>query len=179
MKIGILSDTHGYLHPHIFQFFEGCAEIWHAGDIGHSDLLDELSLIAPTRAVWGNMDDWDTRSHTSEKLIFTCEEHKVGMMHIAEKRFYARHEGELIPRIGGLSYTEEAQQLILQEHPTLFIGGHSHLLKVIYDHQHQLLFINPGSAGRTGHHSRLTFLRLDIEGKEIKNLEVYDEPRSR
>lgn len=178
MKIGVISDTHGYMHPKTFSFFEKCAEIWHAGDIGDPDILDELNLIAPVRAVWGNMDDWDIRDVTKESIVFPCEEHKVAMMHIAEKRFYSRVEGELFPKTGSnIYYTDKALEIIQKEKPTIFIGGHSHLLKVVYDKFNQLLFINPGSAARHGHHSRLTFLRFDIEKKEIKNLEIYDEPR--
>ncbi len=178
MKIGVISDTHGYVHPKVFSFFEDCAEIWHAGDIGDTNVLDELKLIAPVRAVWGNMDDWDVRDITSESLVFRCEEHKVAMMHIAEKRFYNSYEGELYPRTGThLYYTDKATEIILREKPTIFIGGHSHLLKIMNDPKNQLLFINPGSAARYGHHQRLTFLRFNIVGKKIRDLEIYDEPR--
>ena len=82
MKIGIISDTHGYVHPKLFEFFKPCDEIWHAGDIGREEVLDELNLIAPVRAVYGNCDDWDIRSRTTESLVFPCEQHKVAMMHI-------------------------------------------------------------------------------------------------
>lgn len=178
MKIGVISDTHGYIHPKVFSFFENCAEIWHAGDIGSTDVLDELNLIAPVRAVWGNMDDWDVRDVTTESLIFPCEAHRVAIMHIAEKRFYTSHDGELYPRRGNhLYYTDKAMGIIKDEKPTIFIGGHSHLLKIMNDSSHQLLFINPGSAARYGHHSRLTFLRFNIEGEKISALEIYDEPR--
>ena len=163
-KVGVLSDTHGYLHPESFSFFKECDEIWHAGDIGNSDILDELSTIAPVKAVFGNCDDWGIRSLTSEYLIFPCEEHTVALMHIVG------YPGK---------YDFNALDLIAKEKPSIFVAGHSHILKVINDPKHHLLFINPGSAGRYGIHTRLTFLRFNIDGKEISNLEIYDEPKSR
>ena len=83
MKIGVLSDTHGFLHPDAYNFFKGCDEIWHAGDIMNDSILDELRIIAPTvRAVYGNCDDWDIRREIDEYEVFTCEKHKVALMHI-------------------------------------------------------------------------------------------------
>ncbi|MBO4644949.1 MAG: metallophosphoesterase family protein [Bacteroidales bacterium] len=162
MKIGIISDTHGYLHPNVSSFFEGCDEIWHAGDIGSEEVLDELKLIAPVRAVYGNCDDWDVRYRTAESLVFHCEGHKVALMHIVGNGSY---------------YSTPALDIINVSHPTIFVAGHSHILKVMNDPKHNLLFINPGSAGRRGQHTRLTFLRLEINGTELSHLEVYDEPK--
>lgn len=160
MKIGIISDTHGYIHPEISSFFEKCDEIWHAGDIGSMEVLEELQLIAPVRAVYGNCDDWDIREHTTESLVFPCEGHKVALMHIVGNGNY---------------YSTPAMNLIQAEHPTIFVAGHSHILKVMNDTRNQLMFINPGSASRFGHHTHLTFMRLDINGTELSNLEIYDE----
>ncbi len=162
MKIGVLSDTHGYLHPDSFKFFEKCDEIWHAGDIGNLDIIDELQCIAPVRAVYGNCDDWNVREKCPESLVFECEKHKIALMHIVGNGNY---------------YQEKALQIIQNEHPTIFIAGHSHILKVMHDTNHQLLFMNPGAAGRYGQHIRLTFLRFEIVGNEVKNLEIYDEPK--
>ncbi|MBR1991909.1 MAG: metallophosphoesterase family protein [Bacteroidales bacterium] len=162
MKIGIISDTHGFVHPELFTFFEKCDEIWHAGDIGSMDVLTELQLIAPVRAVYGNCDDWEVREHTTESLVFNCEQHKVAIMHIVGNGNY---------------YSTPALQLIEKEHPTIFIAGHSHILKVMNDQKHHLMFMNPGSASRFGHHTRLTFMRMDITGNQLSNLEIYDEPK--
>lgn len=162
-KIGVLSDTHGYLHPDTYSFFSKCDEIWHAGDIGNSDILDELSLIAPVKAVYGNCDDWGVRSLTSELLVFPCEKHKVALMHIVG------YPGKYQPR---------ALEIISQEAPTILVAGHSHILRVMNDATHHLLFINPGAGGRYGIHTRLTFLRFDVDGEKISNLEVYDTPKS-
>ncbi|MCR4966106.1 MAG: YfcE family phosphodiesterase [Bacteroidales bacterium] len=162
-KIGILSDTHGYLHPDAFEFFKDCDEIWHAGDIMDDFILDELAAIAPTvRAVYGNCDDWDIRREIPENQIFTCEEHTVAIRHIVG------YPGK---------YQPEALRLIKEAKPTIFVAGHSHILKVMFDKTHNLLFINPGAAGRYGIHTRLTMLRLQINGKDITNLELFDEPK--
>ncbi len=162
MTIGILSDTHGYLHPNIFSFFEKCDEIWHAGDIGNSEILDQLELIAPVKAVFGNCDDWSVRSQIPEFMVFPCQEHKIALMHIVGSPGF---------------YYSKSIEIIKKEKPTVFIAGHSHILKVMNDTKNNLLFINPGSAGRYGIHNRLTFLRFKISGKIISDLEIYDEPK--
>lgn len=162
-KIGILSDTHGWLHPKVFDFFKDCDEIWHAGDIGSGDILIELNTIAPVRAVYGNCDSWGVRSETSEYLIFTCEKHRIALMHI----------------VGNPShYDPKALEIIKNEKPTIFVAGHSHILKVMQDTKHNLLFINPGGAGLLGIHHHITFLRFDIEGKKLSNMEVFEQPKS-
>ena len=161
-RIGILSDTHGYFHPDLFEFFSGCDEIWHAGDIGDSDILTVLRTIAPVRAVWGNCDGWDVRGETAGSLVFNCEGHKVAIKHIVGKPGY---------------YEPEAMEIIKTSKPTIFVAGHSHILRVMQDPTNKLLFINPGAAGRYGIHTRLTFLRLKIDGTNLSDLEVYDEPK--
>lgn len=164
-KIGILSDTHGYLHSDAFEFFKECDEIWHAGDIVDSDILIQLGVIAPVvRAVYGNCDGWDIRTEIPESQVFQCEKHTVVMQHIVG------YPGKYQPQ--GLS-------LIRQARPTILVAGHSHILKVMFDKAHNLLFINPGAAGRYGFHTRLTMIRLKIDGENISDLEIYDEPNVR
>lgn len=164
MKIGVLSDTHGYVHPKLFDFFKDCDEIWHAGDVGNNDVITELEAITKVRFVYGNCDGWELRGHNgSETLLFNCEEHKVMLRHIVGK---PKH------------YTPEALQIIRNEKPTIIIAGHSHILRIIHDPDLQCLFINPGAAGRYGIHTQLTFLRFDIIGKNLSNLEIWDEPKS-
>lgn len=165
MKIGILSDTHGYLHPETYQFFKNCDEIWHAGDIMNASILDELQLIAPcVRAVYGNCDGWELRGTLPESLVFKCEKHKVMMMHIVG-----------IPG----KYQPAALQLIRAEHPTLLVAGHSHILKIMHDKTNRLLYLNPGAAGRFGFHTHLTMVRLQIDGNTLSHLEIYDEPKEK
>ena len=163
MKIGVLSDSHGFLHPDAYDFFKGCDEIWHAGDIMNDSILDELRIIAPTvRAVYGNCDDWDIRREIPENQVFQCEEHTVAIRHIVG------YPGKYDPR---------ALELIREAKPTILVAGHSHILKVMFDKNNNLLFINPGAAGRYGIHTRLTMMRLKIDGQNISDLELFDEPK--
>jgi len=162
MKIGILSDTHGFLPASVFDFFKDCNQIWHAGDVGHMDVITELETIAPVVAVWGNCDSWAMRHTYSEYQIFDCEQHKVALMHIAGRPGH---------------YSETARAIINKEQPTIFVAGHSHILLVKYDKKNQLLFINPGAAGKMGIHHSMTMIRFEINGQKIGNLEVFDMKR--
>ncbi len=162
VKIGLLSDTHSYLHPKIFEVFKNCDEIWHVGDIGDLKTIDRLIDFKPVRAVFGNIDNHLVRMSFSEVLAFTCEEVKVLMMHIGG--YPAR-------------YSKKGRELIKHEKPQLFISGHSHILKVMYDQQNQLLHINPGAAGNNGLHKVVTMVRFVIDKKEIRDLEVIELPR--
>lgn len=161
-RIGLLSDTHSYLHPKIFGFFHGCDEIWHAGDIGTIAIAGKLSSFKPLKAVYGNIDGQDIRIIYPKELIFFSEKVKVVMTHIGG---YPGH------------YEKSALGLILNEKPKLFITGHSHILKVIYDKKYKLLFINPGAAGKSGFHRSITLVRFVIEGEQIKDMEILDIPR--
>lgn len=161
-KIGVLSDSHGYIHPELYTFFEKCDEIWHAGDMLSDEILYNLETIAPVRAVYGNCDGWDIRGRIPKLQLFNCEEHKVAMMHIVGKPGH---------------YEAEAAKIIQEEKPTIFVAGHSHILRVIRDPQHNLLFINPGAAGKYGIHQLITLVRFDINGKEISNFDIYQEEK--
>lgn len=159
MKVGILSDTHSIMLPKVLDFLSSCAEIWHAGDIGGEDVLQKLSKVAKVRAVYGNIDGTNLRIDHPEFLSFKVENIKVLMTHI-----------------GGYpkKYQPQALRKIKEEHPNLFICGHSHILKVMYDHDNNLLHINPGAAGKYGFHQVITAIRMDIEGAEFKNLEILE-----
>ncbi len=163
-KIGILSDTHGFIHPGVSVFFKDCDEIWHAGDIGNIETSDKLSKLKSFRAVYGNIDDAVTRAEFDEYELFNCEDVKVLIIHI-----------------GGYPgrYSSKARQLIDLHKPQLFISGHSHILKVIPDKQKNLLHINPGSAGNSGNHRVITMVRLTIERSEIKDLDVFEASRGK
>ena len=162
-KIGLLSDTHGWLNPAVFEFFKDCDEIWHAGDIGGTDVARCLSSFKPLRAVYGNIDDQKIRLMFPKVNIFTVENVKVMMTHI-----------------GGYPnrYEPGIKELIIKEKPNIFISGHSHILKVMNDKDLRLLHINPGAAGNTGFHKVITMLRFQIDGSEIKNMELYEKVRS-
>lgn len=161
-RIGLLSDTHGQIHPRVFDFFANCDEIWHAGDIGSPDVTDKLTGFKTLRAVYGNIDGHEIRGRHPLVQSFSCEELKVCMIHI-----------------GGYPgrYEKMAKELIRMEKPGLFISGHSHILKVIYDQANSLLHINPGSAGLYGIHRVITFVRFEVEGNDIRNLEIFEAER--
>lgn len=161
-KIGILSDTHGFTHPNLFEFFKECDEIWHAGDMMNSDILTDLTAISKVIAVYGNCDGWDVRSVCKEIEVFECEKHTIFLKHI-------------VGRPG--KYDRDAIEKIKKTHPSIVVGGHSHILQVKNDPENNILFINPGAAGKYGIHNRITFLRLKIDGAKIYDLEVYDEPK--
>lgn len=161
-RIGLLSDTHGFINQRIFDFFSDCDEVWHAGDIGNIETADKLSGFKTLRAVYGNIDGSDVRKSYPKIQLFNSEDLKVFMTHI-----------------GGYPgrYEKEALQLINTEKPGLFISGHSHILKVMYDKKHLLLHINPGAAGNSGFHNLITCVRFVIDGKDIKDLEVFEKQR--
>lgn len=163
-QIALLSDTHGYLPPDIFESFNKVDEIWHAGDIGTTALADKLNGFKPMRAVYGNIDGQDIRAIHPKNQLFYCESVKVFMTHI-----------------GGYPgrYEKEARMIIDKENPQLFISGHSHILKVMNDQKRNLLHMNPGAAGKTGLHKMITMLRFVINGNRIEDLEVLEYDRKR
>jgi len=162
-RIGLLSDTHSYLHQQSFGFFENCDEIWHAGDIGNLQVAKDLQQFRPLRAVYGNIDGTELRMSFPEVQVFTVEKVKVVMTHIGG---YPGH------------YEKKAKELILMEKPQLFVAGHSHILKVMYDTGNKLLYINPGAAGKYGLHKSITMVRFVVDGDQMKDLEILDIPRS-
>ena len=162
IKIGLISDTHAVLDPKILEFLKGNDEIWHAGDWGDIELYDDLSKIAPVRGVYGNVDGPINTSLLPENQIFTVEKIKVVITHIGG------YPGRYEPRL---------RQILLKEKPQLYICGHSHILKVLYDKKYELLHINPGAAGHSGFHKVITAVRFQINGDKIENLEVFELPR--
>jgi putative phosphoesterase len=163
-QIVLLSDTHHTLDDRFFPHFEKADEIWHAGDIGSFEITDTLKKYAPVRVVYGNIDDKTIRSEFKANLYFKCEKVNVMMTHIGG--YPGRYNKKIIP-------------IIEQINPDLFICGHSHILKVMYDKKNQLLHMNPGAIGDYGIHKVKTILCFTIEGKEIKNLRVVEFPRSK
>jgi uncharacterized protein len=158
-RIGLISDTHGFLDEKVFSHFKDVDEIWHGGDFGSIELADALSAFKPLRGVYGNIDGPELRHRFPETLSFQCEELPVTMIHI-----------------GGYPgrYSKEAKALIRDKHPGLFISGHSHILKVMYDKSIQCLHMNPGAAGRQGWHKTRTLLRFVVDNREIRDCEVVE-----
>jgi uncharacterized protein len=158
-RIGLLSDTHHHLDDKIFSHFENCDEIWHAGDFGTSAISDRLKAFKPLRGVYGNIDGNDIRSTFPEKLIFSCEQVKVCIIHIGG------YPGRYAPGV---------QEEIISSGAGLFISGHSHILKIMYDEKLKCLHMNPGAAGNQGWHKIKTVIRFAIDGFDIKDCEVIE-----
>lgn len=158
-RIGLISDTHGFLDDAVFKHFEQCDEIWHAGDFGNLELADKLAAFKPLRGVFGNIDGKDIRSVYPEHLRFKCEDVDVWITHIGG---YPDH------------YSPQVKSLIYKDPPKMFISGHSHILKVIYDKKIGTLHLNPGAAGKQGWHKIRSLLRFSISDEKIHTLEVVE-----
>ncbi len=161
-RIGLISDTHGFIDPKIYEFFSNCDEIWHAGDFGNLETVEKLGSFKPLRGVYGNIDCHKVRAVFKKHCKFTLEGVKVWITHIGG---YPGH------------YDKSVKPEIFTNPPTLFISGHSHILKVIYDEKNKCLHINPGAAGNHGFHHVKTILRFIIEDGRIKELEIMEIPR--
>ena len=158
-RIGLLSDTHSYLDDAVFKYFADCDEVWHAGDFGTLELADQLAAFKPLRGVYGNIDGADIRQVYPENLRFNCEDVDVWMTHI-----------------GGYpdKYSSTVKRTIYTKPPALFISGHSHILKVMFDKKINCLHLNPGAAGKQGWHKVKTLMKFCITEKKIHNLEVIE-----
>ena len=158
-RIGLISDTHNYLDENIAEHFKICDEIWHGGDFGSVDIVERLKKLKPLRGVYGNIDGKDIRSEFPEQLIFMCEDVKVMMRHI----------GGYPPK-----YNPDTKKELLIHQPQLFISGHSHILKIMYDEKLNCLHMNPGAAGKQGWQKVRTLIRFIIDGKDMKDCEVIE-----
>ena len=158
-RIGLISDTHNFLDEAVFKHFDKCDEIWHGGDFGSYAIAEQLQQFKPLKGVYGNIDGQDIRSVFPEENIFTCDDVKVFMKHIGG------YPGRYAPGV---------KNAILKLKPQLFISGHSHILKIMYDEKLQCLHINPGAAGKQGWHKVRTLVRFSIDGANIKDCEVIE-----
>ncbi len=158
-KIVLLSDTHGYIDDQIMKFIKQADEVWHAGDIGSFEVADTIKKLKPLRAVYGNIDDSTIRTEYPLNNKFTIEKITVWITHIGG------YPNRYDPRI---------KEEILKNPPNLFISGHSHILKVMFDKKLNLLHMNPGAAGKHGFHKVRTMLRFEINEDKITNLEVIE-----
>lgn len=158
-KIGLLSDTHNWWDDKYEKYFADCDEVWHAGDIGSMDLALHFEAFKPFRAVYGNIDDSKVRAAYPEFLRFTIEGVDVLMTHIGG------YPGKYDPRVLYILKTQP---------PKLFIDGHSHILKVMFDKKYNCLHINPGAAGKYGFHKVRTLIRFVLDAGNIKDLEVIE-----
>ncbi len=158
-KILLLSDTHSYIDAQILKFVQQTDEVWHAGDIGTLKVTDTLKKYKPLRGVYGNIDDKDVRLEFSLDNKFEVEGVSVWMTHI-----------------GGYpkKYNQRIRTELQKNPPKLFICGHSHILKVQFDSNLQLLHVNPGASGKHGFHKVRTMIRFELSAGKIKNMEVIE-----
>jgi putative phosphoesterase len=156
MMVGVISDTHGYFDNKLKRFLENVDEIWHAGDIGSLLLAEEIALFKPLFAVHGNIDDRETVSVYPKFLDLQREKLRIIISHITG--YPGRYSAE------GTNF--------LKRSPQILVGGHSHILKIIYDKKNKLLFMNPGAAGISGFHIIRTALRFKIKDGEINGMEI-------
>lgn len=159
MRIGLMSDTHSHLDEGVFKYFEECDQIWHAGDIGNIETADRLEAFKKFRAVYGNIDGHQLRARYPKELHFECGGITIWMTHI-----------------GGYpgKYPKAIYSKLKWYRPTLFICGHSHILKVMRDQEFGTLHMNPGACGNYGFHKMKTLLRFSIINQKIKDLEVVE-----
>jgi len=159
MKIGLISDTHGWIHPGLYEYFALCDEIWHAGDIGNIETADALASFKPFKAVFGNIDDAMVRKAYKEDLIFKAGEVEIWITHV-----------------GGTpgNYHRRVRQVIYDKPPGIFVCGHSHIAKIAYDKKVGLLYLNPGASGYIGFHKYMTAIRFQIDGRDIHDMELIE-----
>ena len=158
-KILLLSDTHSHIDDTILKYVKLADEVWHAGDIGDLKVTDTIKKLKPLRAVFGNIDNHEARLEFPLNNRFLCEGVSV-----------------LITHIGGYpgKYSQTIREEITQNPPKLFICGHSHILKVMFDKKLNCLHMNPGAAGISGFHQKRTMLRFEIDGDKIQSLEIIE-----
>ena len=158
-KILLLSDTHGHIDNQMLKYVKQADEVWHAGDIGDLIVTDTILKYTDLRAVYGNIDGHEARGQFAEDNRFELEGVSVWITHIGgypgryDRRVYAR---------------------LIQNPPKIFIAGHSHILKVIYDKKHKILHLNPGAAGKSGFHKVRTMLRFELNNGAIENMEIIE-----
>lgn len=162
MFIGVISDTHKYFNENVKNFLKDVDLVLHAGDFGNIETANKIADFKPLKGVYGNCDGTDIREYHPYIQVLDIEGIKILMMHI-----------------GGYPgrYDYRAMQLINAHRPDIFICGHSHILKVIYDNKFNCLTINPGAAGIEGFHVVRTAIRFHIDEGKIHDMEIGEWPK--
>ena len=159
-RIILLSDSHGFLDEGLISMMDACDEIWHAGDFGSFEIYQQLiKMDKPVRAVYGNIDGPEIRTSIPLDQYWQVEGKKIFMTHI-----------------GGYPgrYTSRVKQILIDQSPDIFVCGHSHILKVMFDKEFNLLHLNPGACGREGFHKIRTALKFTIDGDKISDMGVIE-----
>ncbi|TFV94655.1 metallophosphoesterase [Algoriphagus kandeliae] len=158
-KIALISDSHGYIDHKTLKYLGEVDEIWHAGDIGSLEVMDQLPKEKVIRAVFGNIDDQGIQNLYPEWNDFEVDGVRVLITHIGGKP----------PR-----YAKGVKTKIKEIKPQLFICGHSHICKVEFDSNLNCLYMNPGAIGQQGFHQMRTMLLFELDQGKVKNLQVVE-----
>lgn len=161
-KIGLISDSHGLFDSALKEFLANVDEIWHAGDFGSEECYRKIASFKPLTAVYGNVDGGNLRHWMPSSQNFVCEGSRVLMTHVGG---YPNH------------YDTRIVDAIHLAKPNIFVTGHSHILRVMYDRKFDMLYLNPGAAGIYGFHKVRTALRFEIEDKEVRAMELGEWPK--
>lgn len=158
--IGLISDTHGLLDERVFEHFNDCDEVWHAGDVGSVTIIEQLTAFKPVRFVFGNIDSKEIQWQLPEHQFFTLEGFDIWMTHI----------GGAPP-----NYNPAVKKQFKEKIPDIFICGHSHILRVMHDEKkNNMLYMNPGAAGNEGFHRVKTLLKFTLDNRKMSNLGVIE-----
>lgn len=180
-RIGLISDTHGFLDPRLFDLLSDVDEIWHAGDIGSLDIVKRLQAFKPLRAVWGNADSREIQMAVDPRPRFVfnadgtpapdAEDARQGIL-----QFSVEDVNILMTHIGGYPghYATKVLARLKTSHPQIIVAGHSHILRVIYDKKYQCLHLNPGACGLYGIQTVRTALRFSIDGSDIRDMQIIE-----
>lgn len=159
MNIGLLSDTHGFIDESIGKYLQGCDEIWHAGDFGSENVIDQLMEWAPLQGVYGNIDSVAIRRRLPETLVIAREGVRILMRHI-------------VPRPN--RYNSMLIQEIKRNRADLVVCGHSHIALAERSESAGVLHLNPGAAGRQGWHTMCTLMRFCLRDGAVQDLELIE-----
>jgi putative phosphoesterase len=132
MKIGVISDTHGYVNPKVFSVFEGVEFILHAGDIGSEDVMTSLETLAPVRAIHGNVDTFPLSTRYPDVLTIEIQGVAICMIH----QFISLNN----------SVIQNAAKQFPKKKIDLLIYGHTHEAKL--ERVGGVWLFNPGAAGK-------------------------------
>lgn len=162
-RVALVSDTHGRIDDVFDKYLKECDLILHAGDYGDWSVIDKLSAFAPVKLVSGNIDSPFYRNEAPLVLRFNIEELSFLMMHI-----------------GGYpgKYSKNAKMELAVQKPDVFVCGHSHILRIIYDNKLEMLTLNPGAMGFEGFHNVRSIICFDVDGKNISNMRTVTFPRN-
>jgi putative phosphoesterase len=147
MKIGVISDTHGFLDPKVAEIFAGVSHILHAGDMGGDSIIVELGAIAPVTAVLGNTDSSPTFRLTE-------------VVTLGQRKFFVHHI------VNPHALKEELQLQIARERPDAIVFGHTH--RAFWETIGGVLYLNPGYAGKPKFGAERTVAILHCGEKEIR-----------